>query len=545
MTFLSGMFFVFVGIAAVLYFAAPLRYRWLVLLAASLVFYGAAGLEMIPFLLATALVVYAAARRIDAVYERRAAYLQEHETGRTNTDGKKDCEPAGARRKIDRAEKKRLLQADKRRCRRILNAALVIVLGILVYCKAGARAAAAISHVLGGGGLDWFTVIVPLGVSYYTFSAVGYLADVYWKREKAERNFLKLLLFLVYFPHILQGPIARYGKLAGQLAEGHPFDAKRVGCGVQLALWGYFKKLVIADRLFIFTNTVFGSFWEYRGVVFLAATLLSGVQLYCDFSGCMDIARGVSQVFGVELEKNFEHPFFARSAAEFWRRWHITLGAWFRDYVYMPLVISPRVTKLSQRVKKAFGVRAGRAVAAAIPLGCVWLLTGLWHGTGYNYIAWGIYWGAIIICSTVFAPEIGRLTGFLRINTEAESWKVIQMVRTYLLFSFGRLLTVPGSIHATWDVIKRTVSTPDVWSFFDGSLLEYGLDAKDFVLLAFAGLLLLGVSVQQERGSVRERIAGYNLAVRWGIYYLAFFSILIFGIYGPGYDSASFLYMGF
>ena len=525
MTFLSGMFLFFMIATVALYFLIPLAYRWIVLLIASLVFYASAGPEKLPFILVTALVVYGAARWIDAVYEKQAAYIREH--------------------KPDRAEKKRLQQRDKKKCRMILNGALVIVIGLLFYCKAGARVAAALSYIFAEGKLDWFQVIVPLGISYYTFSAVGYLADIYWKREKAERNFFRLVLFLAYFPQILQGPIARHKHLAGQLAKGHPFDTKRISYGLQLMLWGYFKKLVIADRLIIFINTIFGSFWEYQGVVFIVATLLSGLQLYCDFSGCMDIARGISQIFGIELEKNFDHPFFARSAAEFWRRWHITLGAWFKDYVYMPLVISPKVTKLSQKVKGAFGQRAGRAVAVVIPLGCVWLLTGLWHGTGYNYIAWGIYWGTLIILSTVFAPEIEKLTGLLRINTKAESWKVIQMVRTYLLFSFGRLLTVPGSLHATWEVIERTFSVHDIWSFFDGSMLQYGLDGMDFLVVVFTVLILWGVSMLQEKGSVRERIAGYNLIVRWGIYYAAFFSILIFGIYGPGYDSTAFLYMGF
>lgn len=525
MTFLSGKFLFFVIAAVVFYFLVPLKHRWIVLLVSSMFFYASSGIQMVPFLLVTTAVVYGAARWIDSVYEKRLAYIKEQGP--------------------DRAEKKRLQQLDKKKCRRILTGALVIVIGILVYCKAGSRLLSALSHVFEEGRLDWVKIIVPLGVSYYTFSAVGYLADIYWKREKAERNFFKLLLFLSYFPHILQGPIARHKHLAGQLVEGHPFDVKRISYGLQLALWGYFKKLVMADRLVIFTNEVFGNFAEYKGVVFIVATLLSGLQLYCDFSGCMDIARGISQIFGVELEKNFDHPFFARSAAEFWRRWHITLGAWFKDYVYMPLVVSPKLGRLSRNVSKKLGNRVGKAVAVVIPLGCVWILTGLWHGTGYNYIAWGIYWGTLIILSTVFAPEIEKLTKLFRINTEADSWKVIQMVRTYCLFSFGRLLTVPGSLHATADIIKRTISWHDLWSFFDGSLYGYGLDAKDFALLFVTVLILWAVSMLQERGSVRDRIAGYNLVVRWGIYYAAIFAIVIFGIYGPGYDSSAFLYMGF
>lgn len=525
MTFLSGIFFVFLLLTVAAYFIVPLGVRWIVLLVASLIFYISSGIEMVPFLLAAALISYLAALSMSRIYEREAAWV-------------KETSPA-------REEKRAHMLESKRACRRILITALVPVIGILVYTKAAGRILAAVNLVFAGGTLEWGSVIVPLGISYYTFSVVGYLADVYWKKDEAEKNFFRFLLFACWFPQILQGPIARHKKLAAQLNEGHTFDYKRFCFGVQLALWGYFKKLVIADRLLIFVNEVFGNYMEYTGIVFVVATLLSSVQLYCDFSGCMDIAGGISQIFGIELEKNFDHPFFSKSAAEFWRRWHITLGAWFKDYVYMPLVISPRVIKLAQKVQKPFGKRAGKAVMSIIPLGFVWILTGLWHGTGYNYIAWGMYWGAIIIISTVFAPEIKRLTAFLRINTEAESWKIFQMVRTFLLFSFGRLITVPGHLRTTLDVVRNTLRSKDIWSLFDGSLYDYGLDRKNFQLALLSIAVLWCVSMLQKQGSVRDRIAGYNAVARWIIYYAALFAVIIFGIYGAGYDSSAFLYMAY
>lgn len=525
MTFLSGIFFVFLIVMAAVYFAVPLRMRWLVLLVSSLVFYAASGLEMLPFLLAAALIAYAAARRMERIYEADANWIRE-------------CAPS-------REEKRERQLVSKKRSKRILTAALVLLIGMLIYTKAAGRLFSALGSIFAGGTLDWVRVIVPLGISYYTFSAVGYLADVYWKKEKAEQNFGHFLLFLCWFPQILQGPIARHKKLAPQLAEGHAFDYRRVCFGLQLALWGYFKKLVIADRLLIFVNEVFGNFSQYTGVVFIVATLFSSIQLYCDFSGCMDIARGISQIFGIELEKNFDHPFFSKSAAEFWRRWHITLGAWFKDYVYMPLVISPRVIKLAQRVQKVCGKRAGKAVMSIVPLGAVWLLTGLWHGTGYNYIAWGLYWGGIIIFSTVFAQEIKKLNAFLHINTEAESWKIFQMIRTFLLFSLGRLITVPGHLRTTLDVVRNTLRSLDVWSLFDGALYEYGLDRKNFQLALVSIVVVWCVSMLQKQGSVRERIAGYNSVARWMIYYAALFAVIIFGIYGAGYDASAFLYMAY
>lgn len=526
MTFLSGMFLVFVAGTIVAYFAVPLRVRWMVLLAASIVFYVSSGIIKLPFLLAATLAAYGAARWMEQVYAVQDNWIRENAP--------------------DAAEKKKRIIQGKKKCRRILAAALVFIIGILVYCKAGARLIGAFGRIFAGGDFEWGHVIVPLGISYYTFSTVGYLADVYWRKDKAEKNFLKFLLFVCWFPHILQGPIARHKKLAAQLNEGHPFDYQRLCYGLQLALWGYFKKMVIADRLVIFVNTVFDNYMDYSGIIFIIAAMFSSIQLYCDFSGCMDIAAGISQIFGVELEKNFDHPFFSRSAAEFWRRWHITLGAWFKDYVYMPLVISPKVINLAKNIKKVFGNRAGKAAMSIIPLGCVWILTGLWHGTGYNYIAWGIYWGTIIILSSVFAPEIRRFTAFLRINTETQSWRAVQMVRTFLLFSFGRLITVPGHLRTTWDILKKIVAKHDIWTLVDGSVYKYGLDRQDFLLVAVSLLILWCVSRQQEKNeSVRDKIAGYNSVIRWGIYYIAVFAIVIFGIYGAGYDSSAFLYMNY
>ena len=194
------------------------------------------------------------------------------------------------------------------------------------------------------------------------------------------------------------------------------------------------QKIVIADRLSIFTGNVFEAWQKKSGSILLVATVFAAVELYCDFSGCMDIASGISEMFGIELEKNFRHPFFSRSAAEFWRRWHITLGTWFKDYVYMPIVVSPKLIKMVQAVKKKFGTRAGKSVMLIIPLSIVWILTGIWHGTGMAYVVWGVYWGLLIILSAVLEPEIKSLTKFLRINTETQSWKVFQMIRTFFLF---------------------------------------------------------------------------------------------------------------
>lgn len=512
MSIISFPFLIFAALVVLLYYTLPKKCQWVILLAASVAFYMTYGWKMLPFLLASAAIAYFAGVKIEQF----------------QIAARKDT------------------AAAKKRSRPVLLTAVALLTALLVYAKVGTAVIAAITQLLHAQQLSAFPVIVALGVSYYTFSLISYLADIYRRQDKAEHNFLRLLLFTIYFPKVLQGPISRHKNLAPQLMEQHRFDYEEFCFGLQRMVWGYFKKMVIADRLAIFVNAVFGNLLEETGAHLLVAAFFSAIQIYCDFSGCMDIVGGFSQVLGLKLEENFRQPLFSRSAAEFWRRWHITLGTWFKDYIYMPIVISPRVIGLSKKVRGRFGVRAGKAVMTVIPLTAVWLLTGIWHGTGLNYIVWGVCWGTLIICSTVFEPEIRKLTALLRINTEAWSWKVFQMVRTFLLFVFSRILTVPGSVRGTLRVGKRLLLRFHPEGFFDGSLFTLGLDRADFFLVLVSIALLLAVDYMKEKGvHMRERIAESNTVFRWAIYFIGVFSILVLGIYGSGYDAASFIYMKF
>ena len=512
MSLIEMRFFIFAAVVVLLYYILPKKIQWLVLLAASAAFYLTYGWEMLPFLLASAAIAYFAGRKIE---QFQAAFHKD-------------------------------VAGYKKKSRPVLLTAVALLVALLLYAKAGKAVIAAITQLLHAQQLSAFPVIVALGVSYYTFSLIAYLMDIYRRQDTAEHNFLRLLLFTIYFPKVLQGPISRHKNLAPQFTQPHSFEYKEFCFGLQLMVWGYFKKIVIADRLAIFVDTVFGNIAEETGAHLLVAVLFASIQAYCDFSGCMDIVGGFSQTLGLKLEENFNHPFFSRSAAEFWRRWHITLGTWFKDYIYMPIVISPRVIGLSKKVRDRFGVRPGKAVVTVIPLAAVWLLTGFWHGTGWNYVAWGMYWFALIMLSTVFEPEIKKLTVLLRINTETGSWRVFQMVRTFFIFMGGTIITRPGSVYNTLRVGKRLLLRFHMEGFFDGSLYTLGLDRPNFLLALVCIGVLWAVSHAQEKGvCVRERIAGCNIVFRWAIYYIAFFAILIFGIYGPGYDAASFIYMKF
>ncbi|MBR1812176.1 MAG: MBOAT family protein [Clostridia bacterium] len=510
MGFISLQFFLLAALTLILYYLFPKNAQWLVTMLMSIAFYASYGVERLPFLLASSLIAYLAARKMDRLQ----------------------------RETEDKAE-------AKKKCRPVLYLALAGLIGLLLYAKIGTWVMQSVGAALKIGGAETAKAIVALGVSYYTFSLISYIADVYWRRDTAETNYLHLLAFTIYFPKILQGPISRHKELAPQMFEKHRFDYRQFCFGVQRMLWGYFKKLVIADRLAIFVNTVFGNVeWE-TGAHLLVAAVFGAVQSYCDFSGCMDIALGFSECLGLKLAENFDHPFFSRSAAEFWRRWHITLGTWLKDYVYMPLVISPQLIGLSKRMRTRFGVRAGKAVMSVLPLLAVWLLTGFWHGSGLDYITWGLYWGVIIILSNVFAPEIKKLAAALRINTEAGSWTLFQMARTSVLFMVGRLLTAFGDLSKAWLAFRKFFTEFHVDGFFDGSLYTRGLDRPNFLLGIVCVFVLWAVSMLQRNGSVRERLAGSNIVFRWAAYYILFFAIIIFGIYGPGYNAASFIYMQF
>lgn len=511
MTLTGIPFFVLAVATVLLYYTLPKRGQWVILLLASLAFYATYGLEQfIPMLLA-AIAAYLAARRIQEVY---------------------DAEEGGTA-----AERKAKSKGN------LLFAVAVLVI-LLLYAKLGNWVLQGLAGVLSLDG-NLMQTVVALGVSYYTFSLISYVADVYWRKDRAETNFLRLLLFVLYFPKVLQGPISRHKDLAPQLAQPHKFDYREFCFGLQLMVWGYFKKLVIADRLAIFVNTVFGNAENAFGSHLLVAACFAAFHLYCDFSGCMDIVGGLSQCLGLALEKNFNHPFFSKTAAEFWRRWHITLGTWFKDYILMPLMISPKLIGVSRKLRERFGPRAGKAFMNVVPLTAVWLLTGFWHGTSWNYVVWGIYWGSMMIFSTVFAPEIKKITKLLHINTETASWRVFQMLRTSMLYVVSRTLTSLSTLDQFFNVCRQVLFNFHPEGFFDGSLYTLGLDRPNFLLALVCLFVLWCVSMLQERGSIREGIEGSNIMFRWVIYYIGIFAILIFGIYGPGYDASSFVYMKF
>ena len=526
MTFISLSFIIFFAVSVILFYICPVKYRWIVLLLASVAFYVICGVEYLPFIALTTLSIYLGGVGIGKVWNRQKAEL--------SAEG------------LSREDKKDIKNKAKRKAKTVLLITLLLNVLILCVVKFAKFFIGPINSLIGGD-FSAKNIIVPLGISYYTFSSLSYLLDVYWKRFEYEKNFFRFALYVIYFPHILQGPIENYSRLGKELKKELRFDLQRVIYAAELILWGYFKKLVIADRLNILTTNAFDNCNRDYGIFYFIAADFDVFYIYADFSGCMDIARGISQVFGVELDKNFDHPFMSKSVADFWRRWHISLGAWFRDYVYYPISTSSLVKNINKTLRgKNVSPKVIRSVCAIIPICVTWVLTGLWHGTGKTYLAWGIYYAGLISLSTCFSEPFQNLLKKLHFRTDTASWSVLQSVKVFFIFMGGRLLTSPGSLGNTRKVLNSILYTRNYWILTNGTLWKIsGMNETQFIISLAAIILLIAVDIVQSRSetTLRERISKENLFTRWILVIGLIVAIAVLGIYGAEYDASSFAYM--
>ena len=389
-------------------------------------------------------------------------------------------------------------------------------------------------------------ILAPLGISYYTLSVVGYLLDCYWGTVTPQNSLMKTALFVGYYPQLTSGPIVRYQQVNQQLYERHAFDYQRVAFGLQRMLWGIFKKLVISARLSILVDTIYGDSAVYPGLYVWLAAALFMLQLYTDFSGCIDIIMGASECYGIKLPENFRTPFFSRSIQEFWQRWHITLGAWFRDYILYPVLRTNAIRRLTTWVKADFGKKAAKQLPSYLGMLCVWILIGLWHGGSWKYIlGMDIWFWLLIMLSQVFEPLFKKIIQLLQINTDCFSWRLFQALRVFALVCFGNMFFRLDGFLTTLRTMKAGLSRWNPEIFFDGSLLKLGLDGPYLGVVVVSLCVLLIVSVLQEKESVREQLARQNLVFRWAILLGLIFGIILLGMYGPGYDAQSFIYEHF
>ncbi len=523
-------FLIFFPCVLILYFVCPLKKRWLVLLGASYVFYMANSVKLTVFLLLTTLTTFWAGKRLGALNEETAAYLAEH------------------KKEMSREEKKVYKAEQIRRKRRAVLLAVLWNVGTLCVLKYTGFVFRSLNTATESFGLTLPGVrfLLPLGISFYTFQAVGYVIDVYRDKYKPDQSLLQYMLFVSFFPQIIQGPISRHDQLAHQLYEGHRFDYTRVTMGLQLILWGLIKKMVLADRLLLVTDEIFGNYLNYAGLTMFIGAAVYGLQVYADFTSGMDIARGISQMLGIELTLNFERPYFACSLAEFWRRWHITLGAWMRDYVFYPLSLSRSFTQLGKKTRKWFGNQTGKMIPTFLAMFLTFMLVGIWHGAEWKYVAYGLWNAGIISSSILLEPFYQKAAAACHIPVESFGWKLFSILRTFFLCSLGRFFSRALSFRSALTMMKSffTVWNPEVLT--DGTFLNMGLTVRDWILVfvMIAALFLVGL-YQERSGKVREMLAARPIVVRWSVYIGAVVFLVLFGMYGPGYSAAEFVYQQF
>ena len=522
----SLVYLLFVFAVTVVYFCLPKKVQWVWLLIASTVFYFVQGWELSLWLYVSALTIYVCGLALES-------------------EEKRCREAVGALDKSAREEKKLLKQKSQRKKRIILLATAVFNIGIWVVFKFTDLFLITLNNAFSTN-LRLFNLVLPLGISFYTFMAVSYVVDIYRGKIAAQHNPLKLTLWLSFFPQMIQGPICRYSETADQLFEGHRPEQRRIKFGLQLMLWGYFKKLVIADRIADITSTVFSDTSAYPGSILLIGLLAFTIQLYGDFSGGIDVIRGVAQILGIDMPVNFERPYFSKSVPEYWRRWHKSLGAWFREYIFYPLSISKPAQALGKRTRKWFGPQFGKMAPTYVVMLIVWMMNGIWHGAGMQYLVYGLYQGTLIVLGMSSEPFFAKWLKRFNVNTDCFSWRLFQMLRTSMLMLCGRVFIKSSSLSEAFYIIKKVFTHFGPMALIDGTVFKLGLNTTQMFILGVAALVLLGVSTMQECGiKLRETIEKQNLVFRWLLYLAALFAVILFGVYGPGYNAADFIYANF
>lgn len=398
-----------------------------------------------------------------------------------------------------------------------------------------------------GTNLSWenISIIAPIGVTFYTLIAMGYVIDVGRGVSEAQTNILKHTLYVLYFPQLTSGPFTRYLDMEKTLYSKHKFELQNICFGFQRIIWGIFKKLVISERMGVLVNTVFDNYGNFPGIYIIIGTIAFAIQLYTDFSGCMDIVLGSSETLGIKLPENFDTPYFSKSISEYWRRWHITLGTWFKDYFFYPILKSNIFQNIQSILKKIFGKKWGKRITTYIGMFLLWFTVGVWHGGASKYIIGsGLLHWFYIVSGEIFEPLFNKICKFLHINKENVLFKLWQIIRTFILVCIGDLFFRSTSTQDAIAMIK-SLSVNNYSEIFKGAIFNLGLDQKDLIIAAFGIILLFIISILKQKYKIREAIRNRNIITKYFIWIFLIVFILVFGYYGTGYDAASFIYQNF
>ena len=499
MLFNSLQYVLFLPAVIGLYFLLPHKARWILLLAASYFFYMCWNVSYAALIAVSTIVTFLSGLLISRENDRLEAGL-----------------------------------TDEKKCRRVKHIyvalSFIINLGILAFFKYSPMAIRTVerfSSVLGKGfDLPDFKFLLPVGISFYTFQALSYTMDVYRGGIKASKNIGKYALFVSFFPQLVAGPIERSSHLLPQFDKVMKFDVARARKALLLILWGMFKKVVIADRIAPAVEQVFSRVGGNNGVTFIFATLLFAVQIYCDFSAYTDIAIGSANIMGFDIMKNFKRPYFSKSISEFWRRWHISLSSWFRDYLYIPLG----------------GSRVGK-LRWAVNIMVVFVVSGLWHGASWGFVMWGALHGLYLLIGRATGPARDYLLGRLKIKREWKWVGFLSGLTTFALVCFAWILFRANSMREAMVVIRSLFTFSEYILSIKKTLSLMNLSVNDLIFIFSSIGLLAAVQTAQAKGSIREFMERRAWPVRWALYLCLIFGIILLGYYGVG--DSSFIYFQF
>lgn len=508
MSLFSNSFIIFVMVCLLVYYIVPKRAQWIILLLFSYLYYMASSVPATLFLVFSTLVTYGC-----------ALWIQKVE--RTSEDKKK----------------------AKGIARRIIVLGLLLNFGMLGLLKYTNFFITNI-NLITKGQIDLLNLILPLGISFYTFQSSGYLLDVYWGKAEAEKNPFRFALFVSFFPQLLQGPIGRYSRLAKQLYAEHTFELHNIRFGIERIIWGFFKKMVLADWAGVYKDAIFADPDKFSGLAIIGVLMYS-VELYGDFSGGIDVVIGVASMFGITMDENFKRPFFAVSVTDFWHRWHITLGTWMKDYVFYPLSLSKAMRSCGKFGKKVFGKKVGRTIPICVANLIVFFLVGVWHGPEWRFIAYGMYNGIIIAVSGLLAPSYVTVKNKLHINDKSKPWHLFMILRTFILVNISWYFDLAESWGQAAKMLRYSVTQFDPSQLLLISSGKLGTDFTPYALtiLGIGVLILFIVGVLQENGiQIRNAINKTPWIIQFVVFMLLFICIPLFG---PQAVARGFIYAQF
>jgi len=491
MLFNSISFLIFFPIVVAVFFIIPKRYRWILLLAASYFFYMSWRPEYIILIIVSTLIDYFAGRMME--------------------------------RTVEKSKKKKYLLLSI-----FSNLGLLFAFKYFNFFNSSLNSV--FSHLSLNYPISNLSLLLPVGISFYTFQTMSYTIDVYRGIQKPEKHLGIFALYVSFFPQLVAGPIERSLNLLPQFRRETAFDFERISGGVKLMLWGFFKKIVIADRAAFLVNTVYNNPHDFAGFQLILATIFFAFQIYCDFSGYSDIAIGAAQILGFKLMDNFNRPYFSKNISEFWKRWHISLSTWFRDYLYIPLG-GNRV-----KIKRLY-----------FNLFITFLISGFWHGANWTFLVWGGLNGLYLITEIVMKPYSLKIEKVLHLKAYSPLYKLFKVAFTFLLVLFAWIFFRANNLSDAFLIISRIPLSfgstfKNIVFLNEQTISSMGLNRVDFIIALTSIMFMEFIHYIQRHGSIRNMLKSKPLYFRYSVYIVFILSILIFGTFT---NASSFIYFQF